>query len=305
MADRGRSSKGLSTDTFSGDVTGQFRNSRGVLCQCLPIDRVLETQDEARENLKELLIDLVKEVAVNGGMCQFILGPNKKLDVAQNKANRDYDGDLARVTDFVRGKVVVVTPEQIEEIKRLMSGDEMQSDMQRKHHVRVMQEVDTTVEFDTPQRRPEFMQKHNSHVARTTDFFEDPKDFTGYRCINYKLAIPVGEQRPSEEEFQVVELQIVAEQIEAVYDQTHPYKRAAEEILDKDELTQKDRREAAYNFAACRYHNGLAARDAGYDKLLKPELRSKVALTRNRELKLRGMIDELEMMASEANLENN
>lgn len=301
MADRGRSSKGLSTDTLTGGVADQFRNNRGVLCQCLPIDRVLETQDEARDNLKELLIDVVKQVSSNGDVCTFILGPNKDFDVAQNKANRDYGGDLARVTDWVRGKLIVVTPEQVEDIKRLMSGNGIQS----KHHMRVIQETDTTVEFDQPQRRPEFMQKHNSHVARSTDFFEDPKDFTGYRCINYKIAIPVGNQRPGEEEHQIVELQVVAEQIEAVYDKTHPYKRAAEEILDKDELTQEDRREAAYNFAACRYHNGLAARDAGYDKLLKPELRSKVALTRNRELKLRGMIDELDMMSNEVDLENN
>ena len=305
MADRGRSSKGYSVSSNVQSVSEPFHDNRGVLCQRLPIDRVIETQDEARENLKNLLIDLVKEVAVNGGLCQFILGPNKDINVAKNKANRDYGGDMTRVTDFVRGKVIVVTPEQIEDIKRLMSGNGMQSEMQNKHHMRVIQETDTTVEFDQPQRRPEFMQKHNSHVARATDFFEDPKDFTGYRCINYKLAIPVGDQRPSEEEFQIVELQIVAEQIEAVYDKTHPYKRAAEEILDKDDLTQEDRREAAYNFAACRYHNGLAARDAGYDKLLKPELRSKVALTRNRELKLRGMIDELDMMMGDTDLENN
>ncbi|MGN7437735.1 MAG: hypothetical protein ACTHOO_03750 [Alcanivorax sp.] len=287
---------GISSDVES--VSKPFHNKSGALCQRLPIERVLETQDEARDHLKDLLIDLVKEVSANSGSCDFILGPNKDYNVAKNKANRDYNGDMARVTDFVRAKIVVTSPEQIEDIKKLMSGKPTQSEQQRSRHLRA---VDT----DTPQRRPAFMQKHNSHVARATDFFEDPKDFTGYRCLNYKLAIPVGVEEHREEEFQVVELQIVAEQIEDVYDQTHPYKRAAEAILDKDDLDAVDRRSAAYNFAACRYYNGLAARDAGYDKLLKPELRSKVALTRNREIKLRGMIDELDIMSDEDGLENN
>jgi len=281
----------------SGQISSHFHDKKGCLCQRMPIERIIETQDIARENLKNMLIDIVKEVSNNGGVCDFILGPNKKLDVARNKANRDYDGDITRVTDFVRAKIVVVTPEQVEGIKSLMSGGSLDTELTQKHGIKVTEESDTTVTFDTPQKRPEFMQHHNCEVARQSDFFEDPKDFTGYRCINYKLAVPVGKDSVGAEDFQIVELQIVAEQIEAVYDKTHPYKRAAEEILDKEgELTQEDRKRAAYNFAACRYHNGLAARDAGYDKLLKPEVRSKIALTRNRELKLEGMIDKLNEM---------
>jgi hypothetical protein len=82
---------------------------------------------------------------------------------------------------------------------------------------------------------------------------------------------------------------------------THPYKAAAEAIHDraaaeKRDPTKLEKREAAYNFAACRLHNGRVARDAGYDILLKPELRGRHELTRNREIKLSGMVDDLERM---------
>lgn len=249
----------------SGEIASAFTNEAGCICQPMPLDRILETRDEAREKLKNLLIDLRSRV----GLHDFEIGPNKKLDRAINKAKRDYEGDITRVTDFVRAKGIVTTPEQVEEIKTALSeGDGKQ-----------------------------FLDDHGIRIVRETDFFESPKDLTGYRCLNYKIAIPIGPDTVTKPEYQVVELQIVAEQIEAVYSTTHPHKVTAEEILNRDEeLDRLGRREVAYNYAACRYHNGIAARDAGYDKLLLPEERKSHAMTKSRELKLTDQMDKLASM---------
>ncbi len=267
-------------------VGGTEQRPEYGLCQSIAMDRILETQEEARDNLQAMLVDLM--IAANHNNydnenCDFFIGPNKRLDVAQNKANRDYDGDPTRVTDYVRAKVVVTSPEQVETIQEILSESYERSS--------VSSDAGYT-------KRSEIAQEHDVHVARAINFFENPKDSTGYRCINYKLAVPVGDKKSGmNQEYQVVELQVVAKQLEDVYDVTHPHKRAAEEILDKQEdLTHEDRQRVAYNFGACRYYNGLAARDAGYDKLLLPEVRSSHNLTKNRELRLKDMVDRLKYM---------
>lgn len=228
--------------------------------------RIVETREEANEAFRAFLLDSKIQL----GLHQAFVGPLKDLAAADNKAKREYNGRPELVTDYVRGKVVVCTPEEVIAIKETFSN-----------------------------QKSDLMYKHGIHIVQCTDFFEDPKDFTGYRALNYKLAVPVGDN-----EYHVVELQVVAAQIEAVYDLTHPYKAAAEAIHDLAategrELTKAEKREAAYNYAACRLYNGVEAREAGYDRLLLPELHGKHALTRNRQIKLAGMVDDLERMQVE------
>lgn len=246
------------------EVSKRFRDqASGSPCQGMTYERIVETREEANDAFRNFLRDCKRHLRLHDAF----VGPLKDLTAAENKAKREYNGRKDLVTDYVRGKVVVRTPEEVLAIKETFKN-----------------------------ARSELMQEHGIYLVHLTDFFEDPKDFTGYRALNYKLAVPVGE-----DDFQVVELQVVAEQIEQIYDTTHPYKAAAEAIHDKADaegrdLTKPERREAAYNFAACRLHNGRVARDAGYDVLLKPELRGRHELTRNREIKLSGMVDDLERM---------
>ena len=246
-------------------IHGQFHDSsRDCACQTMSYERILETRGEVNIAFSKFLSDAKRQL----GLHDAFAGPLKDLEADEKKADREYGGNKELVTDYVRGKGIVRTPEEIIKIKEALLD-----------------------------KYSELMEKHGVLLVQMTDFFEDPKDFTGYSALNIKLAVPVGK----EGEYQVVEWQVVADQIEAVYDITHPYKAAAEAIHDRAaeegrELTKEERREAAYNFAACRLYNGQARRDAGYDILLKPELVGKHALTRNREIKLKGMVDNLEVM---------
>lgn len=252
------------------EVSKRFRDSTsGTPCQLMPYERILETRHEANETLLAFLRNCKRELRLHDAFT----GPLKDLTAAERKAKRDYNGRNELVTDYVRGKVVVRTPEEVQALKATLGN-----------------------------RNSELMQKSGIYLVQLTDFFEDPKDLTGYRALNCKLAVPV-----TGGDYHVVELQVVAEQIEQIYDLTHPYKARAEALHDlaaeeERELTKAERREAAYSFTACRLFNGRVARDAGYDVLLKPEVRSKHELTRHREIKLQGMVDDLNRMVGLDNL---
>lgn len=246
------------------EVSQRFRDSTsGTPCQLMPYERILETRPEANEVLLGFLRNCKRELRLHDAFT----GPLKDLTAAEKKAKRDYNGRSELVTDYVRGKVVVRTPEEIKALKQTLGN-----------------------------RNSDLMHNSGIYLVHMTDFFEDPKDLTGYRALNCKLAVPV-----SGGDYHVVELQVVAEQIEKIYDQTHPYKARAEALHDQAasegrELTKGEKREAAYSFTACRLFNGRVARDAGYDELLKPEVRSKHELSRHREIKLQGMVDDLHRM---------
>lgn len=260
----------MSNKTQGGTVIGvdeiasKFRDEvSGAACQTLPYERVIATREQANH----IFLLFLRDCKIQLRLHDAFVGPLKDLETAEKKAEREYQGRKELVTDYVRGKVVVRTPDEVLALKETMSRS-----------------------------NSELMSRHGIKFVHMTDFFEDPKDFTGYRALNLKLAVPVGD-----DDYQVVELQVVADQIEAIYDVTHPHKAAAESIhdrahLEKRDLTKEERREAAYNFAACRLYNGRASRDAGYDILLKPNLRSRHELTRNRELKLIDMVNDLERM---------
>ncbi len=272
-------------------INEEFLNARGQLCQQIPYERILATRDAAHEKLHEFIIDCKK----NFGLTHVHVGDDKDEQTAINKANRDYDGDRTRVLDYVRSMGVVDNPNSV--IEMLDALSDPNSDV---------------------------MLKHGVIVASSNNLFEDPKDHTGYRCLNYKLAFPVGSNKELEQERHIVEFQVVARQLEGLYKTTHPFKRTAEDlhthrtelenafeerhgsietlheladagalspekqgILDQHERTIKEiRKEMSKNQAACRYYNGTTARDAGYDILLSPEHRSKHEVNRTREQKL-------------------
>lgn len=183
-------------------VSKNFRNSSGYVCQTLDHERVLETRPEARQALQDVLIEASKTFK---GITP-IMGPDKDIEVAHRKAVRDYNGDDSRVSDFVRAKAEVRYAQAITDFK----SDEFQ----------------------------ELLNSRGIEIAGMNDFFSDPKEKTGYRCLNFKLAVPVDGSPKSAYDYQdvekqVVELQVVAEQIECKYNETHPYKRTAERLEDQ------------------------------------------------------------------------
>lgn len=272
-------------------IDTQFQTASGKAIQRLSLPRIIETRPAARQKLQDLLILCSK--ATNGS--QFIIGPDKDLTVAEKKAQRDFSSDMSRVTDFVRAKMTVDNTDAI----RIWKSRDFE-------HI---------------------LYENDIHIAEVNDYFADPKDQTGYRCLNFKLAVPVGKDKNGNTEHQVVELQIVAEQIENVYDQTHVYKRRAEdaetkiaELMKEHNILEIKSREledetlapeeeialrtfdtlikplktiSKLNYAACRLINGQASRSDNpkydYQSLILPEHKSKHYLFPGRENNLATM----------------
>lgn len=278
--------------------------AKGILIQPLPYERVLETRPEARQSLDNILDGFI---CIFGGKKEW--GDDKNETTAMNKAVRDYDGELRCVTDIVRAKLVVSSPEMIQNIRSFGF-----------QHI---------------------LDEHGAEIAGQNDLFDDPKDDTGYRCINMKISVPVNEDKT---EHHIVELQIVAEQIEAVYDQTHVYKRRAEEAADEikrleketmfegvsiidlknmeqlgDEISpaqekamvefEKSIRHLKHiekiNYEACRLENSIAARgetpENNYESLLSddPYIRDKHSLTPEKEVELEAGRHEADRLATQ------
>jgi len=277
----------------------QFDTIKGSIRQPLPYDKVIETRPQAREKLKELLIESSKNIK---GI-HFEIGPDKDLETANNKAIRDYNGDKRAVTDYVRAKICVDSPDQV----RALTGEEFQ----------------------------DIMNDNDVHVVKMNNYFSDPKDRTGYRCLNYKLAIPIGIDEQDNQQYHYVELQVVAEQIEAVYDETHEYKRRAEnaeneiaafmhehgiyELKNKEisegDLTKEEeallriaditikplRKISKLNYATCYLLNSMAAKGDGneennYETLLDPDKAAKHRLTPGKKERLGTMKHKADMM---------
>lgn len=273
--------------------------AKGILIQPLPYDRILETRPQAKKALEHVVNDLTKMFDDT----YSIFGDNKLEKTAENKAKRDYDGELRCVTDHIRAKLVVSSA----------------------HTIRTLQ----SLEFK------KLLQEYGIEIAGHNDLFDDPKDDTGYRCVNLKLAVPINEDGTKKH---IVELQVVAQQIEDKYDETHVYKRIAEDAMNKiqrlenetkfEDLSINDLKDmsengeylsvaqedaidafeeemkplkhiAKINYAKCRLTNNRAAKgdnpDNDYEALLSddPVIRDKHTMTPNKEAIL-------EMQAKEA-----
>lgn len=230
----------------------QFLDAAGRPYQKLPHDRILATNETADKVLQNLITACIDQMDFSN--CEH--GKPKKDDRARAKAKRDYNGDMRYITDYRRAKLSVRSAEVVRDI---MEGDTFQ---------KILDQLGIV-------------------LVSANNLFENPKDLTGYRCLNMKLAMPVGiNEQTKEIEHNIVELQIVADQIEALYDWTHPLKAAAEDYLTtaKDrKLTKVERNYPHILFQACRYYNGIAAREAGYDVLLSEEHRDKHVITPERQ----------------------
>ncbi|MGH1402704.1 MAG: hypothetical protein ACRBDL_00520 [Alphaproteobacteria bacterium] len=283
-------------------ISDKFKDAHGNVRQPLSYERILETCDTAHQKLHDFLVDCNK--SFDG--ISFHVADDKNPITAANKAMRDYGGDKRRVTDYVRGKTMVQSPDTI----RALTGRDFEH----------------------------LMHKHGIEVAGMNNYFKEPKDDTGYRCINYKLAIPVGVDKNGDIEQHIVELQVVAAQIEKRCEETHKYKRRAEEAgnqiellmqkygnvrelkyreIHNDKLTPEEkerltafeyeakpyRKIAQLNYAASRLINGQTARGSdpktNYEALLDPDQKSKHFLFPGREEHLASLKFKADLMVYE------
>ena len=254
---------------FFGEVNGEVKPR-----QTLTPAQIKDTASEANTKLSTFLTDCRSKIP---GLSDAFVGPLKNHEVAKLKAERDYRGDLSFVCDNVRGKAIVNSAQQVLSLKQVL---------------------------DDPKNG--LLHKHGMFVVHGTDFFADPKEPTGYRALNYRIAVPV------EGGHHLVELQVVAEQIEAVYTLTHPHKRAIEMIYDgavekipqydskfnlltsessdplftyeQRQLNKAERTEVAYHTAKLALINGNAAKE--YHCLVRPDLSGKYEMNPIRKRKL-------------------
>ena len=143
------------------------------------------------ENIEPVFLAFLKELSeiVEG---DFKLGPKKKLGTAEEKINRDYEGKAQLLCDIVRGKVIINSPKAIEQLREILS---------------------------THSKKPhEIFTKYGAYCALMSDYFSAPKDETGYRCINARIAFPVkSNDENAKTRYYIVELQGVHKNIESVY----------------------------------------------------------------------------------------
>lgn len=236
--------------------------------QQLSPERLLETRDEAKEKMTAFIIDLKKTI----GLAGVDIGDSKQEQRIRQKADEDYGGKEAYIGDYERCKGIGETPVQV---------------------------VKTKSELSTP--NSDLMLRHGAILVSMNDQFDNPKKDTGYRCINSKVGFPVGNG-----EIHFVEVQIVAAQIEEVYDKTHHYLDIVREVshgAQDRELTTDEKRIQAYAFAGCRYENGIASRDNGYDELLDQQRKTKYEVNRttqnNMEHQIMALNDLLENFTAE------
>lgn len=200
------------------------------------LDELYEHAPETEKKFKAF----AKELSELTG-CKFKLGSTKDRDVAEDKIKRDYDGNPLLISDIIRGKEVVDSPEAIELNREVLNPE-------------------------NKERHP-LLKKYNVYCAQMSDYYADPKYETDYRCINAKLSFPID---GTDEEY-LVELQIVHEAIESTYHLTHDHMRKAQEISGKYKDVEMPNKEA-YNryqhYNVCKFYNGTASRKAGLDRLL-------------------------------------
>lgn len=225
------------------ELVKSLRDANGHARQSLSYDRMVETQDIATDNLAKALIDIRRNTRAH----QFKVAKPKTEKSSRRKIMSDYYGDESLLCDKARGKLIVDSPKQIEALQ---------------------------------DKLPELLEAHGMFVVQESDYFEKPKARTGYSCLNYKIAVPVGEDADGKTEYQISELQVVAKQIEAVSKQSHYFKRQAENLIADGLKTPEDRKMAwAYSTIA----RGITAKvrlDHGYEALLKTPERDGLTQTR-------------------------
>ncbi|MGH1456634.1 MAG: hypothetical protein ACRBDI_07625 [Alphaproteobacteria bacterium] len=226
-------------DVFTvGQITGTFNAQKGVPQQALTLDQLYQTAEKTTEILRRSILEKTLDLT---DIQQVKIGNVKDRDHAKDKILTKYDGEGRFINDIVRGMITVDTGGELVQLDTLLSDPDS-----------------------------ELLKGTGIFVVDSSDHFETPIDYTHYRCKQYKLAIPTELGEPH-----IVELQIVSSGIEAVYDLTHPYKRAAEDIFTKAkqegraELTEEEQESVARNYAVCQYFNSKMAHKDGFDYALR------------------------------------
>lgn len=226
-------------DVFTSDqITGTFNAQKGIPQQTLTLDQLYETADKTSEILQHSILEKALDLT---DIQQVKIGNVKGRATAEDKIFTKLDGQNRFINDIVRGMITVDTGRQLSQIDALLSDPDS-----------------------------ELLKGTGIFIVDSSDHFETPIDYTHYRCKQYKLAIPTELGEPH-----IVELQVVSSGIESVYDLTHPYKRAAEDIFTKAkhegraELTEEEQEAVAQNYAVCQYYNSKMAHLDGFDYALK------------------------------------
>lgn len=234
-------------------------DSRGNLLQVMGLDELYETSAETRNKVGAFLLNILDEANVSDAF----MGPNKNKEDAEKKINQRFDGDSRCITDIVRGKIIIDTSDQLASIMSI---------------------------FRNPDTGP--LKKAGIEVDLEKNNFQNPKAYTGYRGLSYKIAVPTGDDGKPH----VVELQIVSTAMESVYDMTHEHKRAAEDIYrnaardykagtrEDPALTDEELELATHHYAVCEYYNAKITHEEGYDRFLEDPERHALTLDKEKEL---------------------
>lgn len=240
-----------------------FRDKKGkpfVMQSFGSLEELYKRAEQIEAQFKKFGTELEK---LTGG--KFKLGPTKEPEIAQNKINRDCHGKATLISDIVRAKIIVDSPEGIEEIINILDPKNPQE-----HKI---------------------LKDFGAYCAQLNNHFSSPKLETGYRCGNAKISFPLDDKNGNKtgEEY-LVELQIVHEAIEAVYDKTHKHMRQAQDIggrFKHEQMPNEQAMRAGAHYAVCKFYNGQAARKAGLDRFL---IKKSDALTSEKEDRLENII---------------
>ncbi len=225
--------------------TTVFRDNCGKPFPMQSCGSLNELYEHAEKIEKQFIKFGARLEKLTGG--KFKLGATKEFDTAREKIDRDCHGNATLISDIVRAKIKVSSPEAIETLLEMLDPEKKEED-------------------------PLF-KEFKGYCAQLNNHFAAPKLETGYRAINAKIAFPLfGKDGKEIEGEYLVELQVVHKALdEAVYDKTHKHMRLAQDILSQYNNVQIPNGPAIRadaHFAVCRKHNGVAAREAGLDRLL-------------------------------------
>lgn len=216
------------------EISRTFQQQKDGPEQSMSFRDLYRTAEETNRTMTSLLVAIGDQHSVRAYM-----GPIKEEKTAQDKCIRKFGGAEKFLTDVVRGKIEVNSAEDLASVKAI---------------------------FEAPDSV--MLSNRKISLEGKTDNFANPKAYTSYRGLQYKLGVETDDGKPH-----VVELQIVSPAMEAVYDITHHHKRIAEEIYNEAakenrDLTDDEIEQVEQHYAVCQYYNSKAACKEGYDRFL-------------------------------------
>ncbi len=203
-----------------------------------------ELYDEARQSVPELerlgggmLDDLSSQFPDVFDSADFEMGPLKTIERAMEKIEGDYGGDHSKISDLVRGRIVVDSPEQVEAIRAYLAEN-----------------------------------AEELGIEQMKDRFAKPSD-TGFRDINMKLRLPGGHVA----EFRVEHRGVMeaAKNTHEPYERVQEIERRA--TMENRPLNAEERLERQQILDDIRDIHNAPAQEAGLDGLLNEDGRARMA----------------------------